>query len=157
MAPPTAQKCRVACPLGNGKGPHPLGRGFPACPRGPPWHQYVGRWLVWVHPCAEKRKQRKRENKVSNPLGPNFCKAHISKLVCAPPFFLAFIAKSTSKQYPKMREKIFAFFGPPPPKKIFFSGHAIIKISETQEFSVFISQIDANRPKKRAHIYSKRS
>ena len=36
MAPPTAQKCRVACPLGNGKGPHPLGRGFAACPRGPP-------------------------------------------------------------------------------------------------------------------------
>jgi hypothetical protein len=22
--------------LGNGKGPHPLGRGFAACPRGPP-------------------------------------------------------------------------------------------------------------------------
>ena len=36
MAPPTTQKCRVACPLGNGKGPHPLGRGFAACPRGPP-------------------------------------------------------------------------------------------------------------------------
>ena len=46
-----------------------------------------GRWWVWVHPCAEKKKRRKRQNKVSNPLGPNFCKAHISKLVCASPFF----------------------------------------------------------------------
>ena len=29
-------KMRVGLPLGNGKGPHPLGRGFAACPRGPP-------------------------------------------------------------------------------------------------------------------------
>ena len=46
-----------------------------------------------MHPCAEKKKRRKRQNKVSNPLGPNFCKAHISKLVCAPPVFFSFIEK----------------------------------------------------------------
>ena len=29
-----------------------------------------------------------------------------------------------------MRKKNFAFFGPPPPKKIFFHGHAMIKITQ---------------------------
>ena len=44
-----------------------------------------------------------------------------------------------------MRKKNFAFFGPPPKKK--FSGHAIIKITQTQEFSVFISEMMLNGPK----------
>ena len=30
------QKCGLACPMGYGKGMHPLGRGFAACPRGSP-------------------------------------------------------------------------------------------------------------------------
>ena len=104
-----------------------------------------GRWWVWVHPCAEKKKRRKRQNKVSNPLGPSFCKAHISKQVCAPPFFLLSL-QSRHQIVPKNAKKIFAFFGPPPRKKI-FSGHAIIKITQTQEFSVFISYMMLNGPK----------
>ena len=104
-----------------------------------------GWWWVWVHPCAEKKKRRKRQNKVSNPLGPNFCKAHISKLVCARPFFLLSL-QSPHQIVPKNTKKIFAFFGPPP-KKNFFSGHAIIKIPQTQEFSVFISYMMLIRPK----------
>ena len=53
------------------------------------------------------------------------------------PFFFAFIAKSTSNSTQKC-EKAFSHFLDPPPKKK-FSGHAIIKITQTQEFSVFIS------------------
>ena len=45
-----------------------------------------------------------------------------------------------------MRKKISHFLDPPP-RKIFFSGHAIIKITQTQEFSVFISEMMLNGPK----------
>ena len=93
-------------------------------------------WSV-VGVGAEKKKRRKRQNKVSNPLGPNFCKAHISKLVCAPPFFLLSL-QSPHQIVPKKAKKKFGIFWTPPRKKK-FSGHAIIKITQTQEFSVFIS------------------
>ena len=138
--PRGAALCR--CP--GGKPPCNFGRLVgPCCPEPPKIIFEVrlapirGRWWVWVHPCAEKKKRRKRQNKVSNPLGPNFCKAHISKLVCAPPFFLLSL-QSPHQIVPKNMKNIFAFFGPPAPKKI-LSGHAIIKITQTQEFSVFIS------------------
>ena len=53
-------------------------------------------------------------------------------------FFFAFIAKSTSNSTQKCEKKISHFLDPPA-EKDFFSGHAIIKITQTQEFSVFIS------------------
>ena len=53
------------------------------------------------------------------------------------PFFFAFIAKSTSNSTQKCEKKVSHFLDPPP--KIFFSGHVIIKITQTQEFTVFIS------------------
>ena len=57
------------------------------------WHQYVVGGGCGCTPVPRKKKRRKWQNKVSNPLGPNFCKAHISKLVCAPPFFFCFDCK----------------------------------------------------------------
>ena len=104
-----------------------------------------------MHPCAEKKKLRKRQNKVSNPIGPNFCKAHISKLVCAAPFFLLSL-QSPHQIVPKNARKNFRIFWNPPPKKR-FSGHAIIKITQTQEFLVFISLMMLNGPKN-GHIYT---
>ena len=101
------------------------------------WHQYVVGCGCGCTPVPRKNNRRKRQNKVSNPLGPNFCKAHISKLVCAPPFFLLSL-QSPHQIVPKNAKKTFRIFGPPPRKKI-FSGHAIIKITQTQEFTVFIS------------------
>ena len=98
------------------------------------WHQYVVGGGCGCTPVPRKKKRRKRQNKVSNPLGPNFCKAHISKLVYAPPFFLLSL-RSPHRIVPKNAKK--KFFTPPPEN--FFSGHAIIKITQTQEFSVFIS------------------
>ena len=61
------------------------------------------------------------------------------------PVFFAFIAKSTSNSTQKCEKKISHFLDPPPKK--FFSGHAIIKITQTQEFSVFISEMMLNGPK----------
>ena len=101
------------------------------------WHQYVVGGGCGCTPVPKKKKRRKRQNKVSNPLGPNFCKAHISKLVCAPPFFLLSL-RSPHQIVPKNAKKKFRIFWTPPPKKN-FHGHAMIKITQTQEFSVFIS------------------
>ena len=98
------------------------------------WHQYVVGGGCGCTPQPRRKKRRKRQNKVSNPLGPNFCKAHISKLVCAPPFFLLSL-RSPHRIVPKNAKKNFLT----PPRKNYFSGHAIIKITQTQEFSVFIS------------------
>ena len=89
---------------------------------------------MWVHPCAEKKKRRKRQNKVSNPLGPNFCKAHISKLVCAPPFFLLSL-QSPHQKVPKNAKTFFRnFLDPPSPQKKFFSGHASSKSAKLRSF-----------------------
>ena len=101
------------------------------------WHQYVVGGGCGCTPVPRK-KRRKRQNKVSNPLGPNFCKAHISKLVCAPPFFLLSL-QSPHQIVPKNVKKNFRIFWTPPPEKSFFSGHAIIQITQTQDFSAFIS------------------
>ena len=102
------------------------------------WHQYVVGGGCGCTPVPRKKKRRKRQIKVSNPLGPNFCKAHISKPVCAPPFFLLSL-QSPHQIVPKNAKKNFRIFWTPPPEKKIFSGHAIIKITQTQEFSVFIS------------------
>ena len=83
------------------------------------WHQYVVCGGCGCTPVPRKKKRRKRQNKVSNPLGPNFCKAHISKLVCATPIFFAFIAKSTSNSTQNAKKKLRIFWTPPPEKKFF--------------------------------------
>ena len=101
-------------------------------------HQYVVGGGCGCTPVPRKEKRRKRQNKVSNPLGPSFCKAHISKLVCAPPFFLLSL-QSRHQIVPKNAKKVFRIFWTPPPPKEKFSGHAIIKITQNEEFSVFIS------------------
>ena len=102
------------------------------------WHQYVVGGGCGCTPVPRKKKRRKRQNKVSNPLGPNFCKAHISKLVCASPFFLLSL-QSPRQIVPKNAKKNFRIFWTPPPKKIFFLAMPIFKITQSKEFSVFIS------------------
>ena len=101
------------------------------------WHQYVVGGGYGCTRVPRKKNGGNGETKFSNPLGPNFCKAHISKLVCAPPFFLLSL-QSPHQIVPKNAKNFFRIFWTPPRKKN-FSGHANIKITQTQEFSVFIS------------------
>ena len=83
------------------------------------WHQYVVGCGCGCTPVPRKKNRRKRQNKVSNPLGPNFCKAHISKLVCAPPFFLLSL-QSPHQIVPKKAKTNLRIFWTAPPKKNFF-------------------------------------
>ena len=98
------------------------------------WHLYVVGGGCGCTPVPRKKKQRKRQNKVSNPRGPNFCNAHISKLVCAPPFFFAFIAKSTSNSTPKCEKKLSHFLEPPGRKKKFFPAMPLSKSPKLRSF-----------------------
>ena len=152
-----AQCDQRGAPLGKRRRPVPRGAALCRCPGGKPrcifagWWGHVvpnpqkiivevglapirGRWWVWVHPCAENKKRRKRQNKVSNPLGPNFCKAHISKLVCTPPFFLLSL-QSPHQLVPKNAIKNFRiFWTPPPEKKIFFPAMPSSKSPKLRSF-----------------------
>ena len=116
------------------------------------WHQYVVGGGCGCTPVPRRKKRRKRQNKVSNPLGPNFCKAHISKLVCAPPFFLLSL-RSPHRIVPKNAKKNFLT---PPPKKFFFRPCHHQNHPNSGVFCIHLIN-DAKRPKKQAHIYSKRS
>ena len=97
------------------------------------WHQYVVGGGCGCTPVPRRKKRRKRQNKVSNPLGPSFCKAHISKLVCAPPFFLLSL-RSPHQIVPKKTKKNFAFFGPPPLEKNFFPAMPSSKSPKLRSF-----------------------
>ena len=97
------------------------------------FHQYVVGGGCGCTPVPRKKKQRKRQNKVSNPLGPNFCKAHISKLVCAPPVFFSFIEKSTSNSTQKCEKKLSHFLDRPP-RKIFFPAMPTSKSPKMRGF-----------------------
>ena len=92
---------------------------------------------MWVHPCAEKKKTEKTAKQSFQPSWTEFLQGPYLQTGMRTPFFFAFIARSTSNSTPKSEKKISHFLDPPP-KKI-LSGHAIIKITQTQEFSVFIS------------------
>ena len=94
------------------------------------WHQYVVGGGCGCTPVPRRKKRRKRQNKVSNPLGPNFCKAHISKLVCAPPFFLLSL-RSPHRIVPKSAKKLFLT---PPPKKNFFLAMPSSKSPKLRSF-----------------------
>ena len=115
------------------------------------WHQYVVGGGCGCTPVPRKKKRRKRQNKVSNPLGPNFCKAHISKLVCAPPFFLLSL-QSPHQKVPKNAKKNFRIFCTPLPEKKFFCRPC--HHQNQPNSGVFCIHLinDAKRPKKRAHI-----
>ena len=86
--------------------------------------------------CREKKKEKTAKQSFQ-PSWTEFLQGPYLQTGKRTPLFLAFIAKSTSNSTQKC-EKGFSHFLDPPPKKP-FSGHAIIKITQTEEFSVFIS------------------
>ena len=97
------------------------------------WHQHVVGGGCGCTPVPRKKKPRKWQNKVSNPLGPNFCKAHISKLVCAPPFFLLSL-QSQHRIVPKNAKKKFRIFWTQPPKKKIFPAMPSSKSPKLRSF-----------------------
>ena len=99
-----------------------------------------------MHPCAEKKKTEKTAKQSFQPSWTEFLQGPYLQTGMRTPVFFCFHCKVHIKLYPKMRKNFFAFFAPPP-KKNFFSGHGIIKITQTQEFSVFISYMMLIGPK----------
>ena len=89
-------------------------------------------------PLCREKKTEKTAKQSFEPSWTEFLQGPYLQTGMRTPFFFAFIAKSTSNSTQKC-EKKFSHFLEPPPEKNFFSGHAIIKITQTQEFSVFIS------------------
>ena len=149
-------------PLGQAGKPRPKGCGHLPLPRGQATLQFwaVGGAMLSLTPkkhisgwfgtntwsvvgvgaplCREKKNGENGKTKFPTLLDRIFARP-ISPNWYAHPRFFCCHCKVHIKKYPKMRKTIFAFFGPPSPKKKNFPGHAIIKISQTQEFSVFIS------------------
>ena len=78
-----------------------------------------GRWWVWVHPCAEKKKTEKTAKQSFQPSWTEFLQGPYLQTGMRIPVFFAFIAKSTSNSTQKC-EKFFSHFLDPPPRKKFF-------------------------------------
>ena len=96
-------------------------------------------------PLCREKKTEKTAKQSFQPSWTEFLQGPYLQTGMRTPVFFAFIAKSTSNSTQKY-EKNFRIFWTPPQKN-FFSGHAIIKIPQTQEFSVFISYMMLIRPK----------
>ena len=120
------------------------------------WHQYVVGGWVWVHPCAEKKKTEKTAKQSFQPSWTEFLQGPYLQTGMRIPVFFAFIAKSTSNSTQKCEKKFSHFLDPPLEKKI-FSGSANLQNHPNSGVFCFHLLNDANQPKKRAHIYSKRS
>ena len=97
------------------------------------WHQYVVGGGCGCTPVPRKKNRENGKTKFPNPLGPNFCKAHISKLVCAPPSFFCH-CKVHIKKYPNMRKKNFHIFWTHPPKKNLFPAMPSSKSAKLRSF-----------------------
>ena len=102
------------------------------------WHQFVVGGGCGCTPVPKEKNGENGKTQFPTLLDRIFARPISPKLVCAPPFFLLSL-RSPHQIVPKNAKKKFRIFWTPPPEKKFFSGHAIIKITQTQEFSVFIS------------------
>ena len=94
--------------------------------------------------CREKKKEKTAKQSFQ-PSWTEFLQGPYLQTGMRTPVFLLSL-RSPHQIVPKNAKKKFRIFWTPPPKN-FFSGHAIIKITQTQEFSVFISEMMLNGPK----------
>ena len=120
------------------------------------WHQYVVGGGCGCTPVPRKKNGENGKTKFPTLLDRIFARP-ISPNWYAHPLFFFLSLKSPHQIVPKNAKKNFAFCGHPSPPGKFFSGHADVKITQNEEFSSIHLINDATRPKKRAHIYSKRS
>ena len=174
-----AQCDRRGGPLGQAAKPRPKGCGPLPLPRGQAhpsilggwwghvvpnpqksylrlvWHQYVVGGGCGCTPVPRKKNGENGKTKFPTLLDRIFARP-ISPNWYAHPVFFAFIAKSTSNSTQKC-EKKFSHFLDHPLEKKFFSGSANLQNHPNSGVFCFHLLNDAKRPKKRAHIYSKRS
>ena len=101
-------------------------------------HRYMVVGGCGCTPVPREKKSKKTAKQSFQPSWTEFLQGPYLQTGMRTPLFFAFIAKSTSNSTQKFEKTFFSFFGSPPPRKN-FSGHAIIKITQTEEFSVFIS------------------
>ena len=102
------------------------------------WHQYVVGGGCGCTPVPRKKNGENGKTKFPTLLDRIFAMP-ISPNWYARPLFFLLSLQSPHQIVPKNAKKHFRIFGSPPTEKNFFSGHAIIKITQSQEFSVFIS------------------
>ena len=119
------------------------------------WHQYVVCGGCGCTPVPRKKKKEKTAKQSFQPSWTEFLQGPYLQTGMRTPVFFAFIAKSTSNSTQKC-EKKFRIFGPPPPKKKIFRPCHHQNHPNSGVFCIHLRN-DAKRPKKRAHIYSKRS
>ena len=89
-------------------------------------------------PLCREKKTEKTAKQSFQPSWTEFLQGPYLQTGMRIPVFFAFIAKSTSNSTQKC-EKKFSHFLDPPLEKNFFLAMPIFKITQTQEFSVFIS------------------
>ena len=95
--------------------------------------------------CREKKKEKTAKQSFQ-PSWTEFLQGPYLQTGMRTPVFLLSL-RSPHQIVPKNAKKKFRIFWTPPAQKKKFSGHAIIKITQTQEFSVFISEMMLNGPK----------
>ena len=89
-------------------------------------------------PLCREKKTEEMAKQSFQPSWTKFLQGPYLQTGMRTPFFFLLSLQSRHQIVPKNAKKIFRIFWAPPRKKI-FSGHAIIKITQTKEFSVFIS------------------
>ena len=171
MRPEGGPLGQAAKPCPKGCGPLPLPRGqatlhfwavggamLSLTPKKPylrlVWHQYVVGGGCGCTPVPRKKKGKTAKQSF-HPSWTEFLQGPYLQTGMRTPFFFAFIANSTSNSTQKCEKKISHFLDPPSEKKIFRPCHH----QNHANSGVFCIHLinDAKRPKKRPHIYLKRS
>ena len=119
------------------------------------WHLYVVGGGCGCTPVPRKKKEKTAKQSFQ-PSWTEFLQCPYLQTGMCTPFFFAFIAKSTSNSTQKCEKKFSHFLEPPPRKKKIFRPRHYQNHPNSGVFCIHLMN-DAKRPKKRAHIYSKRS
>ena len=119
------------------------------------WHQYVVGGGCGCTPVPRK-KNGENGKQSFQPSWTEFLQGPYLQTGMRTPVFFAVIAKSTSNSTQKCEKHFRNFWTPPPEKNFFFRPCHHQNHPNSGVFCIHLIN-DAKRPKKRAHVYSKRS